>query len=66
MQSAIDARLDVVEGAGPYEPSVPCFMFSFRVELVQSEDMFTAIKDGLKQVNKLDFDKLISCVRWPH
>ncbi|KAL0950493.1 hypothetical protein HGRIS_007304 [Hohenbuehelia grisea] len=40
-QTAIDARLDVVE------------------ELVQTEDMFAAIRAALKAMNKLDFDKLI-------
>ncbi|TDL22289.1 hypothetical protein BD410DRAFT_748498 [Rickenella mellea] len=29
-------------------------------ELVQNEDKFTAIKDGLRTVNKLDLDKLIA------
>ncbi|KAI0317904.1 muts domain V-domain-containing protein [Amylostereum chailletii] len=29
-------------------------------ELVQSEDLFTAVKDRLKHLNKMDFDKLIS------
>ncbi|KII94447.1 hypothetical protein PLICRDRAFT_428887 [Plicaturopsis crispa FD-325 SS-3] len=42
VQSAIDARLDVVE------------------ELVQSEDRFTEVRDALKTMNKLDFDKLIA------
>ncbi|GJE94158.1 MutS family DNA mismatch repair protein [Phanerochaete sordida] len=42
VQSAIDARLDVVE------------------ELVQTEECFHEIKDALKMLNKLDFDKLIS------
>ncbi|KAI0063070.1 hypothetical protein BV25DRAFT_1854649 [Artomyces pyxidatus] len=42
VQTAIDARLDVVE------------------ELVQSEDIFTSVRDALKHLNKMDFDKLIS------
>ncbi|KIM81717.1 hypothetical protein PILCRDRAFT_97607 [Piloderma croceum F 1598] len=42
VQSAIDARLDVVE------------------ELVQSEDRFTDVKDALKTLNKMDFDKLVA------
>ncbi|THH14058.1 hypothetical protein EW146_g6239 [Bondarzewia mesenterica] len=29
-------------------------------ELIQSEERFTEIKDALKQMNKMDFDKLIS------
>lgn len=32
------------------------------VELIQSEDKFTEIKDALKALNKMDFDKLISSV----
>ncbi|KAJ3551161.1 hypothetical protein NM688_g4876 [Phlebia brevispora] len=41
-QSAIDARLDVVE------------------ELVQTEERYNEVKDALKLLNKMDFDKLIS------
>ena len=32
-------------------------------ELVQSEDRFTEVKDALKQLCKVDLDKLISSVR---
>lgn len=32
-------------------------------ELVQSEDRFTEIKDALRHLRKVDFDKLISSVR---
>lgn len=32
-------------------------------ELVQSEDRFTEVKDALKQLCKIDLDKLISSVR---
>jgi hypothetical protein len=32
------------------------------VELIQSEDKFNDIKDALKALNKMDFDKLISSV----
>ena len=32
-------------------------------ELVQTEERFTDIKDALKPLNKMDFDKLISAVR---
>ncbi|KAI0809119.1 muts domain V-domain-containing protein [Irpex lacteus] len=42
VQSAIDARLDVVE------------------ELVQTEERFHEVKDALKTLKKMDFDKLIS------
>jgi DNA mismatch repair protein MSH4 len=31
-------------------------------ELVQSEDMFSEIKEALKTLNKLDLDKLIAAV----
>ncbi|KIP02571.1 hypothetical protein PHLGIDRAFT_26530 [Phlebiopsis gigantea 11061_1 CR5-6] len=42
VQTAIDARLDVVE------------------ELVQTEERFHEVKDALKTMHNLDFDKLIS------
>jgi len=32
------------------------------IELIKSEDKFTEIKDALKVLNKMDFDKLISSV----
>ena len=32
-------------------------------ELIQSEERFTDIKDAMKALNKMDFDKLISAVR---
>lgn len=31
-------------------------------ELVQTEDRYDEVKDALKLLNKMDFDKLISCV----
>lgn len=31
-------------------------------ELIQTEDIFTAVRDALRAVNKLDLDKLISSV----
>ena len=34
-------------------------------ELVQSEDRFTDVKDALKTLNKMDFDKLVASVRLP-
>ena len=33
-------------------------------ELVQTEERFHEVKDALKTLNKLDFDKLISSVRF--
>ena len=33
------------------------------IELIRSEDLFTSVKDGLKRLNKMDLDKLISAVR---
>ncbi|KAF8641530.1 hypothetical protein AX16_009908 [Volvariella volvacea WC 439] len=42
LNSAIDARLDVVQ------------------ELIRSEDKFNGIKDALKMLNKMDFDKIIA------
>ncbi|KZV60597.1 hypothetical protein PENSPDRAFT_759914 [Peniophora sp. CONT] len=42
VQSALDARLDVVE------------------ELVQSEDRYASVKNALRHLDKMDFDKLIA------
>ncbi|TFK42146.1 muts domain V-domain-containing protein [Crucibulum laeve] len=47
-QSAIDARLDVVEGT----------IIQLHMS-VRSEDRFTDVRDALKTLNKMDFDKLI-------
>lgn len=38
-------------------------MLIHHTELVQNEDRFSEIRDALKHLNKLDFDKLISSVR---
>lgn len=35
-------------------------------ELVQTEDRFTEIKDALKTLNKMDFDKLVASVSPAH
>lgn len=62
MQSAVDARLDVVEGNYiDFSPTDSLYRNS--VEFVQSEDKFTEVRDGLKTLNKMDFDKLIASVR---
>jgi hypothetical protein len=36
--------------------------FNRPVELVQSEDRFTDVKDALKTLNRMDFDKLVASV----
>jgi hypothetical protein len=63
----LEARLDVVEGIlGPDLSTLYSFL---PLELVQSEDKFTKIKDALKPLCKVDLDKLISAVRFriePH
>ncbi|KAF8170384.1 muts domain V-domain-containing protein [Pholiota molesta] len=46
VQSSIDARLDVA---------------SF-IELINAEDRFTYVRDALKTLNKMDFDKLIAAL----
>jgi hypothetical protein len=56
-------RLNVVEGEighqqHPWLPLTPML----RLELVQSEDRFSAVRDAMRKLAKLDFDKLISSV----
>lgn len=64
VQAAIEARLDVVEGQHSSTQSLKIIQILL-VELVQSEDLFTEVKDALKTFNNSDFDKLISSVRCP-
>jgi hypothetical protein len=46
--------------------SIPAMLISLP-ELVQNEDKFKDIRDALKTLNKMDFDKLIVSVRiHPH
>jgi hypothetical protein len=60
VQNTIDARLDVVEGKSLKGLR---YFLSTVPELVQSEERFTEVRAGLKPLNKMDFDKLIACVR---
>jgi len=65
VQPSIDARLDVVEGTVPYSI---CFSVCYNTicacaEFVQSEDLYADVRDALKTLNKMDFDKLIASVR---
>jgi DNA mismatch repair protein MSH4 len=61
VHSSIDARLDVVEGKRNS-------LIQLRVanvngaEFINSEDRFTYVRDALKALNKMDFDKLIVSV----
>jgi hypothetical protein len=41
---------------------VPCAVCA-RAEIVQSENLYADIRDALKILNKMDFDKLIVSVR---
>ena len=63
MQSAIDARLDVVEGKSSKRVQEYYFSSDILEELVQTEERYHEVKDALKTLNKLDFDKLLSSVR---
>lgn len=58
---AIEARLDVVAGT-----SAPSFLFLADTdkvkEFIQHEDRFTDVREALKLLNKMDFDKLIVSV----
>lgn len=54
MSSKVSAKSDTAE---------PTYSL---VELVQTEDRFHEVKDALKTLNNLDFDKLISAVRLLH
>lgn len=58
MLSSIDARLDAVEGAPrlSLDPSIDSYSI---IELVQNEDIYSALKDGLRALNKVDMDKVI-------
>jgi hypothetical protein len=65
-QPSIDARLDVVEGVTQYDfrCSVPdSTVCHARAEIVQSEHLYADIRDALKILKKMDFDKLIVSVR---
>jgi hypothetical protein len=64
-QSAIDARLDVVEGKC-YITLLENKILIGGIELVQTEERFTDIRDALKALNKMDFDKLIASVSGVH
>lgn len=64
VQSSVEARLDVVEG-GYLKTSLACSELKHSIELVQTEDRFNEVKDALKTLNKMDFDKLISSVWLP-
>ena len=58
---SIDARLDVVEG----KKSLLIQLFVANVEnteFINAEDRFTCVRDALKTLNKMDFDKLIVSV----
>lgn len=68
VQSSIDARLDTVEGDIGTQESASLLLTVSPLELVQSEDMYMAVKDGLRALNKVDIDKLIAsvCVSLPH
>lgn len=63
MQTAIDARLDVVEGQALLTYELYQVTDSTLTELVQTEERFHEVKDALKTMHNLDFDKLISSVR---
>ena len=62
VQSSIDARLDTVEGDIGTLESASLLLTVSPLELVQSEDMYMAVKDGLRALNKVDMDKLIASV----
>jgi DNA mismatch repair protein MSH4 len=61
VHSSIDARLDVVEG----ERNILIQLLVANIdttELINAEDRFTYVRDALKTLNKMDFDKLIVSV----
>jgi DNA mismatch repair protein MSH4 len=61
VHSSIDARLDVVEG----ERNILIQLLVTKIdttELINAEDRFTYVRDALKTLNKMDFDKLIVSV----
>jgi DNA mismatch repair protein MSH4 len=67
VQTAIDARLDVVQGQTrllplPVSHLTVAAVCSGLAELAQSEDRFADLRDALKTFNKMDFDKLIAAV----
>lgn len=57
-EESINARLDAVEGKASSSDGMS-YLDHF-LELVQEESKFLEIRDALKRLNKLDFDKLIS------
>lgn len=61
VHSSIDARLDVVEG----KRNILLQLLVAKIdntELINEEDRFTYVRDALKTLNKMDFDKLIVSV----
>jgi hypothetical protein len=62
VQAAIDARLDVVEGSISRALMTVYLKELIITELIQTEDKYTDIRDALKPLNKMDFDKLIASV----
>ena len=64
VHSSIDARLDVVEG----KRKLLIQFFVAKVdntEFINAEDRFTYVRDALKTLNRMDFDKLIVSVSSP-
>ena len=61
VHSSIDARLDVVEGI--LKTLLQLLVAKIdTTELINEEDRFTYVRDALKTLNKMDFDKLIVSV----
>lgn len=66
VHSSIEARLDVVDGLNDLKRSRSGHTDKSGTELVNAEDRFTYVRDALKTLNKMDFDKLIVAVRFCH
>jgi|SRR5882762_8644872 len=63
----IQLKVPLMLGLMLLKASAPCLICKLgtdgNAELVQSEDRFTDVKDALKNLNKMDFDKLVASVR---